>query len=215
MLETHGEFLASLRAMENTNDGPGDRALLARLRRGEDGAFEMLVRANTPRLLTVARRLLGNEEDACDAVQDGFLSAFRALPNFQGEAQLSTWLYRIVINAALTRLRQRRRRSERSIDAQLPQFEEDGHRKLSEGDAKNSDPGQLEEAERRAQVRRAIDELPASYRAILILRDIEGVDPEEAAQMLGITTNLVKVRLHRARQALRERLAVWFAGGGA
>ncbi|MGE3165725.1 MAG: sigma-70 family RNA polymerase sigma factor [Planctomycetota bacterium] len=195
--------------------GSDEQRLLSRLRRGEEAAFEELVRAQTPRLLTVARRLLANEEDARDAVQDGFLQAFRALPNFHGEALLSTWLYRIVVNAALTRIRRSRRRPARSIEALLPRFEGDGHRVLSDDSGRPDGAADLEEAERRALVRREIDELPASYRTILVLRDIEEVDTEEAARVLGITENLVKVRLHRARQALRERLSTWFAGGDA
>src|SRR5262249_24537369 len=108
-------------------DGYGHEAhLLARLRGGEDEAFEQLVRQYTGRLLAVARPLLGNEHDAYDAVQETCLSAFKGIGQFIGTAKLSTWLYRIVINAALMKLRSRRRKPEESIDELLPQFTERG-----------------------------------------------------------------------------------------
>src|SRR5262245_22430058 len=98
-----------------------------RLRAGEPAAFETLVRANIGRMLAVARRLLRHEEDARDAVQEAFLSAFRALPQFDGAARLSTWLHRIAVNAALGRLRKQKRHPEQPIDELLPDFQDDGH----------------------------------------------------------------------------------------
>ena len=103
-----------------------DKALLERLRAGEDAAFRELVEANTGPMLAVARRFMRNEDDARDAVQDAFLSGFRALERFAGDSLLSTWLHRITINACLMKLRTRRRRPEGSIDDLLPGFLEDG-----------------------------------------------------------------------------------------
>jgi RNA polymerase sigma-70 factor (ECF subfamily) len=104
-----------------------DLKLLERLRSGEEAAYEELVRRYGGRLLAVARRFLPVEEDARDAVQDAFLSAFRGLRSFEGHAQLSTWLHRIVVNASLMKLRTRRRKPEQSIEELLPGFLEDGH----------------------------------------------------------------------------------------
>ena len=104
-----------------------DEQLLSGLRAGSDDAFAVLVGTHTGRMLAVARRYLGNEEDARDAVQDAFLSAFRAIDRFEGEAKLSTWLHRIVVNACLMKLRTRRRRPEGKIEDLLPRFLEDGH----------------------------------------------------------------------------------------
>ncbi len=104
-----------------------ERSLLAELRAGEPLAFEALVRENAGRMLVVAKRLLSIEEDAQDAVQEAFLSAFKAIGSFEGNARLSTWLHRITVNAALLRLRKRNRKREVSIEDLLPRFLDDGH----------------------------------------------------------------------------------------
>ncbi|HTF32220.1 MAG TPA: sigma-70 family RNA polymerase sigma factor [Myxococcota bacterium] len=117
----------------NAAQGSGDAALLARLRSGESAAFEELVRDHGARLLGVAKRLLRHDEDARDAVQDAFFSAFRGLEKFEGEARLSTWLHRIVVNAALMKLRTRRRKPEAPIDDLLPRFLGDGSPRETRG----------------------------------------------------------------------------------
>ena len=104
-----------------------DLRLRERLLAGEEGAYEELVRRYGGRMLAVARRFLPVEEDARDAVQDAFLSAFRSIDRFEGHAQLSTWLHRIVVNASLMKLRTRRRHPEQSIEELLPGYLEDGH----------------------------------------------------------------------------------------
>jgi RNA polymerase sigma-70 factor (ECF subfamily) len=180
--------------------------LLAGLRRGEDEAFEQLVRQYTNRLLVVARRLLGNEHDAYDAVQDAFLSAFKAIAQFTGTAKLSTWLHRIVVNAALMKLRSRRRKPEESIEDLLPQFDEQGEWSSQVTPWETSSERFLQQRETRTVVRHCIDRLPDTYRTVLLLRDIEDLHTEEVADALGITPNAVKIRLHRARQALRTLL---------
>src|SRR5262249_14143432 len=152
----------------------------------DGSAFENLLRRHTGRLLAVARRLLGNEEDARDVVQDAFLSAFRSIDRFDGQAALGTWLHRIAVNAALTKLRSRRRHPERPIEALLPTFLDDGHQARPRRDW--PDPGAaLQREEARAAVRRHIDELPADYRTVLVLRDLEELDTEETARLLGLT----------------------------
>lgn len=180
--------------------------LLAGLRTGNPQAYEQLVRTYSGRLLAVARRLLTSEDDARDALQDAFLSAFRAIGNFQEGARVSTWLHRIVINAALMKLRTRRRKPEESIDDLLPTFLEDGHRENPGPAWKETSESMLQRQETRSLVRSCINQLPESYRTVLLLRDIEELDTEEAATLLDITPNAVKIRLHRARQALRTLL---------
>lgn len=184
-----------------------DAALLARLRSGDPAAAEELVRAETGRLLALTRRILGNEDDARDAVQDAFLLAFRSLDRFEGHSRLSTWLHRIAVNAALMKLRSRRRKREEPLEPLLPAYQDDGHH--VEQFASWAEPADklLERAENRAMVRRLIDKLPETYRTVLVLRDIEGLDTEETAKLLETTPNAVKVRLHRARQALRTLIA--------
>jgi len=190
----------------------GERAFVAQLQQGDPAAFEELVRRNSGHMLAVARRLLRSEEDARDAVQDAFMQAFRGLAKFEGQSRLSTWLHRIAINASLMRLRTRRRHPESPIDDLLPQFETDGHRSDPGPAWRQSSLAELEQAETRALVRERIDSLPETYRNVLILRDIEGLDTEEAATALGTTPGAVKVRLHRARQALRTLLDPHFSG---
>ena len=180
-------------------------ALVARLRAGEESAFEQLVRSTSGRLLATARRLLRNEEDARDAVQSAFIRAFQSLGRFREESRLSTWLHRILVNEALMKLRSKKG-TEESIDALLPSFQEDGHQVRETADWSDLADKALERAETVALVDRLIEQLPESYRTVLVLRDIEGMSNAEIAEMLGISTNLVKVRVHRARQALRTLL---------
>jgi len=180
--------------------------LLARLRTGEAAAYEELVRDQGGRMLAVARRFLGSEEDARDAVQDAFLSAFRSLERFEGQARLSTWLHRIVVNAALMKLRTRRRKPEKSIEELLPRFLDDGHMADPAVEWRPSAQQELERRELRQLILDQIHALPEGYRNVLLLRDIEGFDTEEAAKAMGISPNAVKTRLHRARQALRGLL---------
>ena len=183
-----------------------DRLLLERLRAGEDAAYEELVRSHGGRLLAVARRFLPVEEDARDAVQDAFLNAFRSIDRFEGQAQLSTWLHRIVVNASLMKLRTRRRKPEQPIDDLLPGFLEDGHLESPVSPWRADALEAAQRSELRALVLEKIQQLPEGYRNVLMLRDIEDLDTEEAAEAMGISPGAVKTRLHRARQALRELL---------
>ena len=194
------------RESPEAKNGSEDSALLARLRDGEEAAFAELVRREGGRMLAAARRILRSDDDAQDALQDAFVSAFRHLPEFAGDARLSTWLHRIAINAALMRLRSRKRRREDSIEPLLPAFEADGHFSAP-GPAWRPDAAvALESRETATLVRACIDRLPESHRTVLLLRDIEGLDTAETAAALGLGLDAVKMRLHRARQALRTLL---------
>lgn len=186
--------------------GSEEARLLGALRAGDARAYEQLVCKHGGRMLAVSRRLLRCEEDARDAVQDAFLQAFRALPGFAGQSCLGTWLHRIAVNACLMRLRSRRTKPEESIEPLLPTFLEDGHQAVPAVDWPEPCDRLLERQEMRQRVREAIDRLPDTYRTVLLLRDIEEMSTAEVAEALSITENAVKVRLHRARQALRELL---------
>lgn len=190
---------------------PGDQGtLIAALKAGDNAAFEELMREGLPPMLAVARRMLGREDDAQDAVQDAFLSALKAIHAFDGRSQVTTWLHRIVINACLMKLRSQRRRPERTIEDLLPHFANDGHQKQPTRSWKPQPSAGIEQAELRALVRSKIDELPEPYREVLMLRDIEELDTDETATLLGLTPAAVKTRLHRARQALRTLLDPYF-----
>lgn len=182
-----------------------ERELVERLRRGDNAAYEQVVRDNGPRMLAVARRILTDESDAQDAVQEAFLSAFRNIAKFEGGSLVSTWLHRITVNACLMRLRKKRRLDEVSLEGMLPGFSPDGY-VTKPTDTWTDRPTSMEQAELRATVRTAIDKLPEHYRIVLILRDIEGMDTAQTASLLETTEAAVKIRLHRARQALRELL---------
>ncbi len=188
-----------------------ERALLQGLKAGDNAAFETLVRTYGGRMLAVARRFVRNEQDAHDIVQSAYLNAFRSVGQFEGHCQVSTWLHRIVVNTALMRLRSRRRKPETSIDDLLPAFQEDGHHVEQFPDFTGRPDQLLEQQQTRAAVRACIDQLPDNYRAVLVLRDIEELSTEEAARLLSMTPTAVKVRLHRARQALSTLLRKEFA----
>jgi RNA polymerase sigma-70 factor (ECF subfamily) len=194
------------RPADDTWNATEEAALLARLRAGNDAAFETLVRDHTPRLLAVARRILSSEDDAQDAVQEAFVSAFKALDGFHGEARLSTWLHRITVNAALMKQRSRTRRGERDIETLMPQFGPGGHHVEPPSTWLEPASAEAERRELQGLVRRSIDELPEAYRTVLMLRDIQELETEEVAQHLGVTANAVKIRVHRARQALKTLL---------
>ena len=184
-----------------------DQALQDALRAGDPAAFEDLVRRNTPRLLSVARRILKSDEEAREAVQQAFVAAYKSRGQFNGDAQPSTWLHRIAVNKALDLMRARERRHEESIEDLLPRFLPDGHH--TERFAVWPEPieEQIDRERQAASIREVIDLLPDTFRVTLLLRDIEEMSTEETAQALGITPNAVKLRLHRARMALRTLLA--------
>lgn len=185
--------------------------LVARLRAGDGHAFEAIVRTYGGRLLSVARRFVKNEEDARDVLQAAYLNAFRSVDTFEGHCQLATWLHRIVVNTALMKLRSKRRRPEESLDALLPTFLPDGHHVEQFADWSMPADVLLERDETRATVRACIDRLPEGARTVLILRDIEERSTQEVAELLGAKEGAIKVRLHRARQALSTLLRAHYA----
>lgn len=193
--------------IDSTTEAREENLLLAGLRRGDAAAYERLVRLHGGRMLAVAQRLLRNEEDARDAMQDAFVSAFKAIDRFESGSRLSTWLHRIVVNAALMKIRTRKRIQEDFIEALLPKFQDDGHPVEWQPQGWGPAPdAEVERSDRANLVHRCIGELPESYRMVLMLREIEEMDTAETAATLCITENAVKIRLHRARQALRTLL---------
>jgi RNA polymerase sigma-70 factor (ECF subfamily) len=183
-----------------------DPLLLDRLRDADGSAFETLVRLYGGRMLSTAKRFLRAEEDAADAVQEAFLSAFRNIGSFEGQSQVGTWLHRILVNACLMKLRMRSRHPELSIDSLLPAFDQTGHHVNGVRSWRQAPDEELQATEMRTIVRAAIDKLPDDFRTVVLLRDIEEMSTEEAAAALGISPGAAKVRLHRARQALRTLL---------
>ena len=199
------------RGAEGETDAFADeRELVAGLRRDESTAHEEFVCRYGGRMLATARRFLGSEQDCHDAVQQAFVSALRSIDRFEGNAKLGTWLHRILVNVCLMTLRTRSRRNEIAIDDLLPRFDHWGHHARSVARWHQPPEDRLLSDETRLLVRRCIDMLPDDYRSVIMLRDIEELDTEEAAQTLGISPGAVKTRLHRARQALRTLLEPYF-----
>lgn len=193
---------------------PEEQDLLDRLRTGDAAAFETLVRTQMPRLLPVARRIIGNDHDAQDCVQDAFISAFKSIDKFEGRASLGTWLHRITVNSCITKYRQRERKAEDSIDHLQSHYNNFGF--LVGPTTMNALSAEelLVQADTAKTVRSAIDQLPDSYRIVLLLRDIEGYDTQEVAELLEMNIGAVKTRLHRARTALKNLLTPIFREEG-
>jgi len=179
---------------------------LERALNGDREALGHLFASHTPQLYRVALRILGKPQDAEEALQDGFLSALRHLRDFECRSRFSTWLSRIVINAALMRLRKNRREVITSIDQKLEQD------KVAWAD-RIADPGPSPEEicvwnERLEIIERRLRSLPAAHRSVLRLRDVQGISTQEAADILGVKTGTVKSQLRRARLRLGVKTCV-------
>ena len=179
--------------------------MLDGLRAGDPRSYERLVRAHGGRALAVARRILGNEDDARECIQEAFLQVFKSIDRFEARASLGSWLHRIVVNAALMKLRSRASRPETLVDDLTPEFDETGSRVEERAHLLPAETI-LARRETREYVRGAIARLPDRYRAVLVLRDIEGYDTDESGRLLGMTPTAVRTSLHRARAALKRIL---------
>lgn len=190
-----------VRAHEDMSDGE----LVTLARQGSEGAVRLLIQRYNRRLFRLARGVTGNDAEAEDAVQEAYVRAFTHLAGFRGEAAFSTWLTRIALNEALGRLRRRRAAGE------VPEIES----APDEGGGVSGFPvawrplSPESEASRR-QVRqfleRAVDELPDPFRAVFILREVEGLSVNETAELLGVQAGTVKTRLYRARRLIRRHI---------
>jgi RNA polymerase sigma-70 factor, ECF subfamily len=172
----------------------------------DETAFEALMRRYNGRLFRVARAILKDDRDAEDALQEAYLDAFRHMASFKGDAQLGTWLTRIVVNQALMRLRRQKR--ERVV---LPFRSREGGPDEAEVQVADrtteSAPDGLLRAEMRRLIERRIDELPLAFRSVFVMREVEDMSVEETAESLSIPATTVRTRLFRARALLREALA--------
>jgi len=188
--------------MTGCND---DQYLVAACRAGKTEAFGTLVQRYQDRLYPTVLRLAGCAEDAHDLLQEAFMRAFQRLATFHGESSFYTWIYRIAVNVALTDRRKRKRGTWR--------LREDRRGEPAEwaDDPKRTDPTlPLERAERDGQVQTALNALAADHRAVVVLKDLDGLRYEEIAAILEVPIGTVRSRLHRARLELRERLRGMF-----
>ena len=171
--------------------------LVAAARNGDHPAFEELVRVTYADTYTLAYRLTGDEEDARDVVQESYLRAYRGLKRFRGDAQFTTWLYRITANCASTHLGRRNRHRHDELVEDAP---------LADLDPSHDPQAQTEGNATRDRLTQALRELPPRLRAVVVLRDVYDLPHEAIAAELGISESAAKVRLHRARKKLREGL---------
>ncbi len=188
-----------------------DAELVARLKAGDQAAYAQLVEEHAGRIYRLALRMMGNEADAEDVLQETFLNAFRSIDRFEERSSLSTWLYRIASNAALMRLR---RKEPEQISVDEPLERDDGDfvpRQFFDFCCLPEEDLLRDEAV--AEMNRAVEELPPTLRSVFILRDIEGLSTDETAKALGLSVSAVKSRLMRARLKLRERLSQYFSQG--
>ena len=167
---------------------------------------EQIVRENAGWMLVLAERMMNDPALAEDVVQEALINALKGLRRFEKQSSLKTWLHRITVNAALSKLRKHKRLAEQSIDELLPEFDQYDCRIERPWTHLASVHDMVENDETRAHVRQGIRELPDSYRIVLQLRDIEGYNTGETAKLLETSESNVKVRLHRARAALKKIL---------
>lgn len=175
-----------------------------RAAQGDTAAFEALMRRHNRMLFRTARAILRDDADAEDALQEAYIQAYRSLGSFRGDAQLSTWLARIVANEALQRLRKQKRRAE-IVPLQSTAAPEVEH--VMESDRDTTPHSSAERAEMRRLLESQIDALPEAYRAVFMLRAVEELSVEETAAVLELPPATVRTRLFRARSLLREALA--------
>jgi len=195
-----------------TPASPLDGELVSLAAAGDGAAFSELMVRHQERVYGLAMRLLRDSAEAEEVVQEVFLTALEKIPSFRGEAAFGTWLHRVAANAALMRLRRRRRAPDglaaEPVEDLLPRFDSQGHLVVqgpSHDWSKRADE-QLSDHQIRQAVANAVQNLPDDYRIVFLLRDVEELSSEEMAEMLGVSVAAVKSRLHRARLALREKL---------
>lgn len=182
--------------------------LLVRARDGDFVAFETLVNLTEGKIYHHLLRLVGNPDDARELLQETYLSAYKHLKSFKGDSAFSTWVYRIATNHALMRLRKNNPETVGLDEIAVPSHEELKKRTISDW-ALNPREAALRK-EVRSLLDRAIQDLPPTYRAVVVLRDVDDLSTAETARILGISEGAVKTRLHRARIFLREALSPYF-----
>jgi len=181
-----------------------DDELVRRVQSGNTEAFEELVRRYERKVYNITYRLLGNEQDASEALQDSFLRAYRFIGKFQFKSSFFTWLYRIATNVSLSKLRKREKVDIVSIDEPV---NEAGDLPLEIPDYKYNPERMMQQREIRRALQEAVDKLPPDYRSVVVLRDLEGLSNDEVSRVLSISVAAVKSRLHRGRLVLRKGLS--------
>ena len=182
-----------------------DAECVRRLLLGETDAFEILVRRHQKAIFNLLYRMLGDYDEAAEISQEAFLSAYRSIGQFRGDANFSTWLYRIALNHAITRRRSLAKLQQRTVPLETADL-------VNEQEIDPADT--VEQKEIRVEVQKALSDLEPRDAMIILLKDLQDVPYEEVARVLEVPIGTVKSRLHRARKALRTRLAPYFNARG-
>jgi RNA polymerase sigma-70 factor (ECF subfamily) len=192
---------------QNRTIGDDDAGFVARCQRGETEAFSVLVRRHQKKMLNIAYRMIGDYDEACDVVQEAFLSAYRAIGKFRGDARFSTWLCGIVLNHSRSHIKRKTAHSRREAGSLDDPMKSEDESFLNEPRSQEeSVVERLEQREREAKIQECIGFLDGEQREVLVLRDIQGFSYEEIGVMLKLPQGTVRSRLFRARNALKDRL---------
>ena len=184
-----------------------ERSLIQRVKVRDQAAFEVIYRRYRGQVHRQVKALVGNEEETEEIVQEVFLTIYEKAKTFRGDSTFSTWLYRLTMNAALTKLRRRKRRKEVAWDDFLPKYQPDGHHLVPVVDWSRQVERPLLTKELHGFLQQALDQLPPKDKAVVVLSDLEGIPNREIGEALGLSVPAVKTRLHRARLSLRGQLA--------
>ena len=205
--QQHPEDAAASGVRKQRSDDE-DRLLIEQVKGGDHDAFDVLFQRYFSTVYRQAIRLAGNREEAEEVLQEVFLTIYEKAHTFRGAAAFSTWLYRITANAALSKLRRRKKGEELSLDEYLPSFREDGHHLVRPVvDWSNELEQRVASEERRRLIQQALDQLAPVDKAVVVLSDLEGLSDREIGSALGLSVPAVKARLHRSRLFLRGKLA--------
>lgn len=181
-----------------------EKELIALCQQGDVNAFERLIAGYQKKVINAAYGMMGNPEDAYDIAQEVFLKVFQNIGKFHGQSSFSTWLYRVTSNVCLDELRRRKRRISDAVS--LSPDEESDFAEIQIADKDAGPQEQAERSETRLAVQKAIDALPEDYRAVIVLRELQGLDYQQIADAMECSLGTVKSRISRARQMLKEKL---------
>ncbi len=186
-----------------------EASLVERLKRGDQTALEAIFESYSGKLYRVAQRILGEAADTEEVIQDVFWTAYRKAASFKGESQLSTWLYRLTVNAALGRVRRGKKKKEVEYEEFMPKFQKDGHHRIRPVvDWSDTLDEKYAQEEIHALIGKALGQLKPIDKSVIVLSDLEDLSDREIAAAVGLTVSAVKTRLHRARLFMRGILAV-------
>ena len=181
-----------------------DAQLIKEFKRGDNQSFEILINRYADRAYGLASRMLKNQEDAEEVLQDVFTTVFKKISSFEGKSSFASWFYRITVNSALMKIRKRKQNRSIALEDAIPAFHDSSS-------LRTSDTQEADVLTQRKQIQQALEEaiskLPEEYRGVYVLRDIDGLSSRQVGKMLKLSIPAVKSRLHRGRLMLRRKLA--------